>query len=192
MYYIMPESFIRQLAIRNIRFKAHEQDSEQPEPKQPVITKKRYSPTEVSSTVFWYVFIDRLMKLKKRKDFITIIADDSNQIFSEDSRGEAWHMIEQFVSSIVDMRRLNISLILSVHEMSLMYYKVRRRADYMIYMKGARPDDKASRVSWPLVSALRIGQYIVEDPGVSFGLCEFEKLENQPEVINVIGCENFA
>ena len=130
------------------------------------------------------------MKLKQRDDFISLILDDANTLFEENPRGEKWHMTESFVSSIIDLRRLNISLLLSCHETGLMYYKVRRRSDFVIYLRGSKPDEQQSRIHWKLPTKLEIGNAIVEDPLVEFGLMPFDRLPQQPSMLNVIGCEN--
>jgi len=153
---------------------------------------KKYLPIEANPSTFWYPFIDTLMKQKNREEFITLILDDSNTLFEENARAEKWHMQEAFVASIVDLRRLNISMILSCHETNLMYYKVRRRSDFVIYLRGAYPDEKMSRLQVMLPSKLSIGQGLIEDPFVEFGLLPWDRLPNQPGLINVIGCENNA
>jgi energy-coupling factor transporter ATP-binding protein EcfA2 len=191
--YFLPDYFVHQLEIRNIKIRQplnkKKTDGEEIPVKQTPISKK-YEPVETNPSVFWYPFIDQLMKLKQRSDFISLILDDANTLFEENPRGEKWHMEESFVSSIIDLRRLNISLLLSCHETGLMYWKVRRRSDFMIYLRGAYPDKQQSRVLWTLPTKLAIGQAIVEDPLIEFGLLPFDRLPNQPSMINVIGCEN--
>lgn len=203
--YFLPDYFVHQLVTSNVKVKEIGDTKKQivaPEDfnipsgengiskSSPVM--KKYQPVEVPPSTFWYVFLDKFMKLKQRDLFVTFILDDANQLFEENPRAERWHMAEHFVQSVIDLRRLNISLLLSCHETGLMNWKVRRRSDFMIYLRGAYPDQKQSRITWILPTKLDIGQGLIEEPLVQFGLLPFERLPNQPSMINVVGCQNFS
>lgn len=189
-HFILPEDFAHQLAIRKIHIKRSNKEQDPNAKSTPIIQK--YDPVEVPPSTFWYPFLDKLMKLKNREDFITVILDDANMIFEEGASDMKWHMIESFVASIIDLRRLNISLMLSIHETSLMHWKVRRRSDYMVFLRGAVPDEKISRVVRNLPASLNIGQALLEDPGIEFGIMDFARLDRQPPMVNVLGCENYS
>jgi hypothetical protein len=194
--YIIPADVVKQFSLKRLQFKpvnkqketeSEEEEFEEEEVKpQRKKREKEFVDTEAPSELFWYEFVDKLMQLKKREDFFSIIIDESGDVFPKTVMSEWYHMCSYFSKSIADMRRFNISITLATHEIGFVYYEIRRMSDFMIYMPGSRPDGSFTRVSQFLPTILNIGEFIIEVPMTRFGLATFPRL-NQAPLVTVEG-----
>ena len=193
--YIIPADTVKEFSLKRLQFKPQpvetlaDEDEEEAHPKRYKKKKREFVDTEAPSPLFWYEFVDKLMKFKNREDFYTIQIDESSDVFPKTVMSEWFHMVSFFSKSIADMRRFNISLFLATHEIGFVFYEIRRMSDFMIYMPGSRPDKEFTRVNWTLPTILNIGEFIIEIPMTKFGLTTFPRL-NQAPLITVEGMTN--
>ncbi len=146
-------------------------------------------PVPAPSAVWWFEFADKLLELKKQKEFITIIIDEAHQVFPASVSSVHWHLCEWFAGSLIDFRRRNISLVSITHQPQLIDYRVFDRSMFFIWLPGSRPPGRVSILrSKNLASSLNRGEFLIEEANRSFGLATFEKLPQAP-VIEAHGLE---
>jgi hypothetical protein len=209
--YMISPDIVKALVLRKLQFKLARKDEEEveDEPINISITEppnndelpgylrkefkeRKYKPQPAPPATWWFEFCDRALRLKYQHDFMTIFQDEAHQVYPATPQREIYHLCEYFSNSVLDMRRFNISIVASTHDITMLDYRVRRRSDFYIYMRGARPDAEHSIVSRHLNAVLNVGEAILEEPMIQFGIITFNKFQQQPPIINVDGMSNFA
>jgi hypothetical protein len=97
-----------------------------------------------------------------------------------------------YANTTLDQRRMNVSLYAVSHGVTLIDYRVKNRMDFHIYMPGAKLDASSMIHNQSLISSLVKGEYIIEKPGVSFGLDRFDRFVDQPPVVIADGMQNYT
>ena len=124
------------------------------------------------------------MQLKQQNEFYSVFIDEAHQVAPEKVPGEMWHLIGWLSNSIIDMRRNNVSLFLTTHDLKLVDYRVVDRMLYFTWMPGARIYRRLSRINPYTPSKLVKGEFLVEGINpMKFGLGSFSPIPAQPPVV---------
>jgi hypothetical protein len=141
-----------------------------------------YERREVSSSYFWFDMI-HVAKSQNRDRHIMFSLDEVDDIFEARSEGDVWKLIEMLANDWKDLRKHNISTVLSTHEIDFIDWRILPRIDYIIWITGARLYGRSAIKVQPLVSNLPIGKFLIEQRGISFGQNDFGKIPlSQPAV----------
>lgn len=151
----------------------------------------------VPNFVFWYEFFYFLIEIDKNFDkvatnyrklrWFTFIFDEAHQIFPV-AQKPLWHLVDHFAEhELIDTRRINISIIAQVHEVSYVYWKVVNRFSTFIWLPGAKANKSRSTIDQHLINQLPIGMGIIEKKGGRFGKFDFPQIKNQPAILTVNG-----
>jgi hypothetical protein len=154
----------------------------------------------VPSVAFWYdviyFFISDVEEVKARAPEIEIIKsvvfvfDEAHQIFPAGAAKPFWYLVDNFAEDeIIETRRINLSIWADIHDYRFMYWKILGRFNYFIFLKGAKSmyKSKISRIVQPLIDALPIGKFLIEEKSGFFGDSDFNRIENQPIALTVKG-----
>lgn len=145
-------------------------------------------PVEAPSSAFWFELIEYIMKTKKQSEFYSMFIDEAHQVAPEKVPGEMWHLIGWLSNSIIDMRRNNLSLFLTTHDLKLVDYRVVDRMLYFTWMPGSRVYQRISQINPSTPTTLVKGEYIIEGVNpAQFGLGTFNPIPNQPPVVYTEG-----
>jgi hypothetical protein len=188
--YYLPPHIVKKSLLK--KFKPKEAESKEEAEKQyeaylKKIERRVLLPVAAPSSLWWFEFLDRIMEIKRRSEFISVFIDEAHQVFSYDSEGDHWKFIGWVANSIIDLRRMNISLFMNTHDTALIDYRVRYRVEYFLWMKGSIPDKGRSRLSPHVIPQLSIGESIIEKLRGEFGFNGFDKIQHQPPIIQVEG-----
>jgi len=151
----------------------------------------------VPNFVFWYEFFYFLIEIDKNFDkvaknyrnlrWFTFIFDEAHQIFPV-AQKPLWHLVDHFAEhELIDTRRINISIIAQVHEVSYVYWKIVNRFSAFVWLPGAKANASRSCVKQSLINQLPVGMGIIEKKGGVFGKLEFPQVKNQPAILTVNG-----
>jgi len=144
------------------------------------------------SSVFWFEFAERLIELKARDEFFTVIIDEAHQVFPASARGEHWHLVDWFANTVIDLRRQNVTLIPATHDTTLVDYRITYRMEYFLWMPGSVPIPGRTRVHPNLIGSLVVGEAVAELIGSMFGMVYFDQIPNQPPIVQVDGAPSFS
>lgn len=145
-------------------------------------------PVEAPSSAFWFELIEYIMKTKRQNEFYSMFIDESHQVAPEKVPGEMWHLVGWLSNSIIDMRRNNVSLFLTTHDLKLVDYRVVDRMLYFTWMPGARIYKRISQINPYTPARLVKGEFLIEGMNpMQFGLGTFNAIPNQPPVVYTEG-----
>ncbi|MDD3548266.1 MAG: hypothetical protein PHT61_08495 [Candidatus Cloacimonetes bacterium] len=148
-------------------------------------TRKRPDgPIRAPSPIWWFEFLETLIRIKYRDEFFLIDLDEAHQVFPSNSRGDLWHLIGWFSETMISFRKNNVSMNIGTQDTNDVDYRVTDRLSYYIWLRGSRPKPRVSMVNPRLIGTLpRAGWAILEEPKERFGRMPFTRIPNQPPVI---------
>jgi len=130
-------------------------------------------------TIWWLEFFDKLIKkLASRK--VVVIIDEAHELFPSSTTGLLWRLLEFAKSKIADFRKYKKNLILATHDPSDLDWRINRKFDYAIYLRGAKT---LKRLVWQRYT------YKLDDDGAfiegpsEFGIIHFKKLPEKRIII---------
>ena len=128
--------------------------------------------TKYMETIWWLEFFDKIIKkLASRK--IVIIIDEAHELFPSSTTGLLWRLLEFAKSKIADFRKYKKNLILATHDPSDLDWRINRKFDYAIYLRGAKT---LKRIVWQKYTyKLDDNAAFIEGP-TEFGIIHFKKL----------------
>ncbi|RLF86702.1 hypothetical protein DRN41_01885, partial [Thermococci archaeon] len=128
--------------------------------------------TKYIETIWWLEFFDKLIKkLASRK--IVIMIDEAHELFPGSNSGLLWRLLEFAKSKIADFRKYKKNLILATHDPSDLDWRINRKFDYAIYLRGAKT---LKRIVWQRYTyKLDDDAAFIEGPS-EFGIIHFKKL----------------
>ena len=130
---------------------------------------------------WWFEFCDTLLS-ETRGRHVTIILDEMHSVTPAYPSGDLFHIIGNFAKSLIHFRKNNISLFGSTHDENLLDYRVKERLPMRIWFPGSLP--KNSMVQLKLLRSLDdIGQAVIEERNIEFGILEFDRIPNQPPIL---------
>lgn len=143
---------------------------------------------EAPSSSFWFELLECIMQLKSQKDFFSVFIDEAHQVAQEKVPGELWHLNGWLSNIIIDMRRNNVSLFLTTHDLKLVDYRVVDRMLYFIWMPGARIYQRISQFNPIMTAKISVGEYLVEGINpMKFGYGKFNPIPYQPPQVYTEG-----
>ncbi|MBP2147253.1 hypothetical protein J2129_002766 [Methanofollis sp. W23] len=154
------------------------------------LTRQKKRPTEAvraPSAIWWYEFLEALIRLKYQDEFFLISIDEAHQVFPACARGDLWHLVGWFSETMISFRKNNISMMIGTQDTNDMDYRVTDRLSYYIWLRGSRPKSRISMVSTRLIGILpRHGWAILEEPKERFGRLPFTRIPNQPPIVKTV------
>ncbi|MCK9544264.1 MAG: hypothetical protein M0R03_19775 [Novosphingobium sp.] len=139
------------------------------------------------SAMWWYEFIETLTRIKARNEYYTLILDEADDIFPFGAQGSNWHLIGWFTRTVIHLRKNNISTLIATQDINLVDHRIYDRANYFIWLPGARPKNRISMVNQNLIRTLPKGWGIIEEANARFGRFRFERIPHQPPLVQTIG-----
>lgn len=146
---------------------------------------------QAPSAVWWYEYLEALLRLKDRYEFFTVMMDEADEVFPFGASGDLWHMIAWLTKSVVHMRKNNISLIPATQDINLIDHRIYDRVNYYYWLPGSRPKGRISMVHQNLIRTLPKGWAINEESNRRFGRIRFGRIPKQPPVIRAHGISNY-
>lgn len=157
--------------------------------KQPVPTGKRpvgrprqekkmrdYSNVSVKPSTFWFDVVNAL-KTGFRGKPVQCIFDEADDFLSAVSSDTQWWLINDFAEKYRDLRKNNISTLLSTHAWDMLFYAIPKRATYKIMLPGTISTPKFTMIkTTKMFSDLPPGAYIIEKTQKEFGLDRFSRI----------------
>lgn len=146
-------------------------------------TTADYQHREVSPAYFWFDLIHTVLEANKTRH-VHFCIDEWDDIAEARSEGDVWKLIDVLAQDWKTLRKSNISTHLSTHQTDYVDWRILKRIDYFIWMKGAIIHPSYSMLNAQhLVSNLPMGTFLIEEKKVSFGIETFDKIPyNQPNV----------
>lgn len=146
-------------------------------------TMNDYANREISPAYFWFDLIHTALEANKTKH-LQFCIDEWDDIAEARSEGDVWKLIDVLAQDWKTLRKSNISTHLSTHQTDYVDWRILKRIDYFIWMKGAIIHPSYSMLTAQhLISNLPMGHFIIEEKKVSFGIETFDKIPyNQPTV----------
>jgi hypothetical protein len=149
--------------------------------------REDYKKKAVGSSVFWFDMI-LACKLQNKRKFVTIHIDEFDDVTQARNEGLLWALCECLSSDFKDLRKAGVSLLLSTHQFSYIDWRIIRRLNYVVLMRGAEVNKNYSMVDVQrLISDLPQGRFICENRKISFGLCGFNKIANKQHELRIEG-----
>lgn len=150
-------------------------------------TLTKYDNMEVSPAYFWFDLIAGAMALNKMRH-LTFSIDEWDDIAEARSEGDVWKLIDNLAANWKDLRKNNVSTHLSTHQTDYVDWRILKRIDYFIWMKGAQIHPSFSMLNrQSIVSDLPIGRMIIEQRMISFGKVEFDKIPRSHPAARIDG-----
>jgi len=147
----------------------------------------KYEQMEIAPAYFWFDLIHTALKWNRRRH-ITFVIDEWDDVAEARSEGNAWKFIDILANDWKSLRRNNISAYLTTHQTDFVDWRILKRMEYKIWMRGAIVKDAWSMISQQeLISGLDIGRYIIEYSKIRFGLCPFPKIPHSQPSVNIDG-----
>lgn len=113
---------------------------------------------------------------------ITIILDELHTVTPAYPSGDLFHLTGNFAKSMIHFRKNNISIYGSTHDENLLDYRVKERLPVRIWFPGSLP--KNSMVQLKLLRSLDdVGECIIEEKNIEFGILPFDRINNQPPIL---------
>ena len=130
---------------------------------------------------WWFEMCDTLLTETEGQP-VTIILDEMHSVTPAYPSGDLFHIIGNFAKSLIHFRKNNISLFGSTHDENLLDYRVKERLPMRIWFPGSLP--KNSMVQLKLLRGLNdVGQAVIEEKNIEFGILEFDRIPNQPPIL---------
>lgn len=137
--------------------------------------------TLAPSPVWWFEFSDTLLKITEGRH-VTMILDEIHDVAPNYPSGNLFHITGNFAKSLIHFRKNNISLFGSTHDEYLLDYRVKDRIPIRIWFPGSSP--KNSMVQLKLLRSLDdIGEAVIEEKNIEFGILPFDRIPNQPPIL---------
>lgn len=131
--------------------------------------------------MWWFELSDALLS-QTGGQHVTIILDELHSVTPAYPAGDLFHVIGNFAKSLIHFRKNNISLLGSTHDENLLDYRVKERLPIKVWFPGSDP--KNSMVQLKLLRSLDdIGEAIIEETNIEFGVLEFDKIHHQPPIL---------
>jgi hypothetical protein len=146
-----------------------------------------YERREVNPAYFWFDLIHTAME-SNRLRHLTICIDEWDDIAEARSEGDVWKLIDILASDWKTLRKANISTHLSTHQTDYVDWRILKRIDYFIWMKGAQVHPSYSMITArQVISDLPMGKFIIESRLISFGQEDFGKIPRSQPAVRIDG-----
>lgn len=130
-------------------------------------------------TAFWVELFDCVIKQLAGKK-VVIMIDEGHELFPAGNTGLLWHLIDIGKRKIADFRKYKLNLIMSTHDPSDLDWRINRKFDFAIYLRGSRTLRRLVRQKYTY--RLDGNAAFIEGPA-EFGLIKFKKLKETRVII---------
>lgn len=149
----------------------------------------------VWSQMFWLLFVYAWNTLRKSYNFSLISIDEIADLFDSEPSDEESHIVKSFLRYMRDFRKNNINFIASSHYYGDIFYKIRQKVDFYIYLQGAMVDRKYSIIhkeSMPrtlvqheglIESKTRFGHFFYKEGGLKPGFLIRSTVISEPKSV---------
>jgi hypothetical protein len=104
--------------------------------------EKVWDNRNIDPTIFWIEFLSFLMQVKKA-GFYTLMMDEADEVFPQHPRDLRYACQSYFKDLTRDLRKHNITYILSFHTWGDLDWEITSKIMYKVWMKGAQPPEKS-------------------------------------------------
>ena len=137
--------------------------------------------TLAPSPTWWFELSDTLLRYTEGRH-VTMILDEIHDVATKYPSGDMFHITGNFARSLIHFRKNNVSLFGSTHDEYLLDYRVKDRIPIRIWFPGSSP--KNSMVQTKLLRSLdEIGEAVIEEKNIEFGVLPFSRIPNQPPIL---------
>lgn len=135
-----------------------------------------YSNVAVKPAVFWFDVMNALKTGFHNKP-VQCVFDEADDFISATSSDTHWWLVYDFAERYRDLRKNNISTVISTHSWDMLFYAIPKRASYKIMLPGTIATPKFTMVrKTELFSQLPAGVYIIEKSFKEFGIDKFSRI----------------
>jgi len=135
-----------------------------------------YSNVAVKPAVFWFDFISAVRTGFHGKP-IQCIFDEADDFISSTSSDTHWWLVYDFAEKYRDLRKNNISTVVSTHSWDMLFYAIPKRASYKIMLPGTVATPKFTMIrKTDIFSQLPSGHYMIEKSFKEFGIDRFSRI----------------
>lgn len=135
-----------------------------------------YSNVAVKPAVFWFDVMNAV-KTGFHGQPIQCIFDEADDFISATSSDTHWWLVYDFAERYRDLRKNNISTIISTHSWDMLFYAIPKRASYRIMLPGTISTPKFTMIrKTEIFSHLPAGHYIIEKSFKEFGIDRFSRI----------------
>lgn len=146
-----------------------------------------YEKREISPAYFWFDMIHTAMESNHLRH-ITFCIDEWDDIAEARSEGDVWKLIDVLAQDWKTLRKANISTHLSTHQTDYVDWRILKRIDYFIWMRGAVIHPSYSMINrQSIVSDLPMGMFIIESRMIDFGRENFGKIPYSQPAVRIDG-----
>lgn len=122
------------------------------------------------------------------KNFYMAIIDESHDLFRSNAPDIYYWIIEYMVDTIIEARKLNLSLVCFTHALGLVDYRILDRMSHFLWLPGSNPTKKYSVVDPRLTKKLKPGQGVIESAMTGkIGPFTFERIPKELSPLIVEG-----
>lgn len=140
------------------------------------LTEKEKAYSEPGWIFFEIIIL--LMRLGYKKHY-SVFADEIHDLLPMAPAGIQWKLVDLFTRSSVELRRCQISLWGTTHDMRLIDAKYTTRNDWYIWAGGANPLKKYSTVVPQAIRQCGKGRCIIEKKQQKFGFFLYDRIPYQ-------------
>jgi len=135
-----------------------------------------YSNVAVKPAVFWFDFISAVRTGFHNRP-IQCIFDEADDFISATSSDTQWWLVYDFSEKYRDLRKNNISTLVSTHSWDMLFYAIPKRASYKIMLPGTVSTPKFTMIKrTEIFSQLPAGHYMIEKAFKEFGIDRFSRI----------------
>lgn len=133
--------------------------------------------------IFWFEFLDYLVTKRTKRDFVSVIIDEADDVVPNTPSGLRWHLNIWFRERLRDLRKWNISLFMATHGTTDLDGRIFKKFMQFIYLKGcvAPQNSLIKPRTRPLL--LASGHGYIEGGGDGYGMFRYDRIKQQPRVI---------
>ena len=149
----------------------------------------------VWSQIFWLLFVYGWNTLRKSYHFSLLSIDEIADLFDSDPGDEESRIAKSFLRYLRDFRKNNINFLTSSHYAGDIFYKIRQKVDFYIYLRGAALDKRYSIIhkdglltSLPanggiIESKTRFGKFFFSEKGLKPGFTIRSTVLSEPKSV---------
>jgi len=135
-----------------------------------------YSSVAVKPAVFWFDVMNAIKTGFHGKP-VQCIFDEADDFISATSSDTHWWLVYDFAERYRDLRKNNISTLISTHSWDMLFYAIPKRASYRIMLPGTIATPKFTMIrKTEIFSQLPAGTYIIEKSFKEFGIDRFSRI----------------
>ena len=146
----------------------------------------KYESLEVNREFFWFDVISSAINNSNYRP-ISIFIDEFDSVIEQSSAGLSWALTQDLTSRIRTLRKANISLFLASHQWAHVDWRLTARMNYYCFFRGVSTNKASMIREQSLISNLAIGQCLLEEKSVRFGIMQIPKIKKSMPPLRIDG-----